>query len=334
MKSLLKVTSLLAVVAGTTFSAKAQITNDYIQNNTAQAQNANFWITGWGKYGNGVVLPKEGYDGVILGVRLSNVAETRGANLQLTGGTNPGLATWIHDGTNWVERMRITSTGYIGINAQAPGRRMDIVDTSSIVYTPTGAASVPPGGIVQINNNSAVDGSAAHFFMSAVNGSGYRNAAYIGITSNKGTAPAPDIVFGQRTGGLAWGEAMRIKGNGNVGIGTIDPGTNKLAVEGTIGARRVKVTQTSWADFVFEPDYQLPSLADLESYIKANKHLPDVPSAKEVAKDGVDLGEMNRILLQKIEELTLHVIEESRRNKELEEKMRLLEKKLEELQQR
>jgi len=334
MKSILKVTSLLAIVVGTSFSAKAQITNDYIQNNTAQAQNANFWITGLGKYGNGIVLPKEGYDGVVLGVRLTNVAETRGANLQLTGGTNPGLATWVHDGTNWVERMRITSTGYIGINAQAPGRRMDIVDTSSIVYTPTGTASVPPGGIVQINNNAAVDGSAAHFFMSAVNGSGYRNAAYIGITSNKGTAPAPDIVFGQRTGGLAWGEAMRIKGNGNVGIGTIDPGTNKLAVEGTIGARRVKVTQTSWADFVFEPDYQLPSLADLESYIKANKHLPDVPSAKEVAKDGVDLGEMNRILLQKIEELTLHVIEESRRNKELEEKMRLLEKKLEELQQR
>jgi hypothetical protein len=82
----------------------------------------------------------------------------------------------------------------------------------------------------------------------------------------------------------------------------------------------VKVTQTGWADFVFEPDYQLPSLQDLETYIKINKHLPDVPSASEVAKEGLDLGEMNKILLQKIEELTLHVIE-------LEKKINVLQKK-------
>jgi hypothetical protein len=219
-----------------------------------------------------------------------------------------------------MERMRITSTGYVGINAQAPGKRLDIADTSSNIYRPTGTAALPYGGIMQINNNSPVDSSGAHFLMTAVNASGYRNAGYIGIMSNKGATPAPDIVFGQRTSGFAWGEAMRIKGNGSVGIGTIDPGEHKLAVKGSIGAMRVKVTQTGWADFVFEPDYQLPSLQDLETYIKINKHLPDVPSASEVAKEGLDLGEMNKILLQKIEELTLHVIE-------LEKKINVLQKK-------
>lgn len=319
MKSILKVTSLLAAAIGISFSLSAQITNDYIQNNTTQAQNANFWITGLGKYGNGIVLPKEGYDGTILGIRLTNVAETRGANLQLTGGTNPGLATWVHDGTNWVERMRITATGYIGIgvNAQAPGKRLDIVDTSSIVYTPTGTQALPYGGILQINNNAAVDGSGAHFLMTAVNAGGYRNAAYIGITSNQGATPAPDMVFGQRTAGLAWTEAMRIKGNGSVGIGTTSTGTNKLAVEGTIAARRIKVTQAgTWPDFVFEPDYKLTSLTTIDAYIKENKHLPDVPSAAEVAKEGLDVGELNKILLQKIEELTLHMIEQEKTNKE------------------
>jgi hypothetical protein len=103
---------------------------------------------------------------------------------------------------------------------------------------------------------------------------------------------------------------MSILDNGNVGIGTTAPGPYKLAVEGTIGARKLKITGvTPWADYVFEPDYHLPSLYEVEQYIAANKHLPDVPSAAEVAKEGVDVGEMNKILLQKIEEQTLYLIE-------------------------
>ncbi|SFD98724.1 hypothetical protein SAMN05518672_10448 [Chitinophaga sp. CF118] len=97
--------------------------------------------------------------------------------------------------------------------------------------------------------------------------------------------------------------------DGNLGIGTTAPGTNKLAVEGTIGARKMQVKQTSWADFVFQPDYQLPPLQELEKYIQANKHLPGIPTETEVQEKGIDLGEMNKLLLQKVEELTLHVID-------------------------
>jgi len=96
---------------------------------------------------------------------------------------------------------------------------------------------------------------------------------------------------------------------GNLAIGTYNPGSYKLAVEGTIGARKVKVTQASWADFVFHPDYELPTLQEVERFIKANRHLPELPSAKEVESDGLDVGEMNKKLLQKIEELTLYMIE-------------------------
>lgn len=107
-----------------------------------------------------------------------------------------------------------------------------------------------------------------------------------------------------------WYEAMRIGSDGNVAIGTTDPRGHKLAVAGSIIAEKIKVkTYASWPDFVFNDDYKLPSLQQLEAFIIANKHLPEIPSANEVAENGQDLGEMNRKLLQKVEELTLYLID-------------------------
>jgi len=87
------------------------------------------------------------------------------------------------------------------------------------------------------------------------------------------------------------------------------PAGYKFAVDGKIGAREVVVTNDVWADFVFEPEYKLMSLKDLETYIKANKHLPEIPTTAQVEENGIAIGEMNAKLLQKIEELTLYVIE-------------------------
>lgn len=98
----------------------------------------------------------------------------------------------------------------------------------------------------------------------------------------------------------------------NVGIGTTTTGSHRLAVEGSIGARRVKVELNSWSDFVFESDYELKSLTEVEKFIAENGHLPDVPSENEVLEQGVSLGEMDAKLLQKIEELTLYLIEQNK----------------------
>ncbi len=103
-------------------------------------------------------------------------------------------------------------------------------------------------------------------------------------------------------------EKMRLAWNGNVGIGTTNP-TEKLSVNGNIRAREIKVEATNWPDYVFEENYKVGKLEELESYIKANKHLPEIPSAKEVRTNGVELGGMNKLLLKKIEELTLQLIE-------------------------
>ena len=115
-------------------------------------------------------------------------------------------------------------------------------------------------------------------------------------------------------------------GDGNVGIGTLNPKNYKLAVEGTIGARRVKVSQESWADFVFHPDYQLPALSVVAGYIGKNAHLPGIPTEKEVKDNGVDLGEMNRLLLQKIEEQMLYIIQLNKQVQELSQLVKNREK--------
>ncbi len=125
------------------------------------------------------------------------------------------------------------------------------------------------------------------------------------------------------------GTALIIKDDGRVGIGCQNPQSDaKLAVNGTMYAKKIKVTQTGWADFVFEDSYKLPALSFVEKFVRINKHLPDIPSAGEVAEQGIDIGEMNKKLLQKIEELTLHLIDQNKRIDALEKENAVIKKKI------
>lgn len=110
----------------------------------------------------------------------------------------------------------------------------------------------------------------------------------------------------------------------NIGIGTYNftDGSEiyRLSVDGNIRAKRVKV-YTTWADFVFDKNYGLPTLEEVERHIQQNGHLKDIPSASEVEKNGIELGEMNKKLLQKIEELTLYVIELNKELKQVKQQL-------------
>jgi hypothetical protein len=106
--------------------------------------------------------------------------------------------------------------------------------------------------------------------------------------------------------------------NGNVGIGTSSTGSYRLAVEGKVGAREVVVTNASWADFVFDTNYKLVPLNEIKEFVKVNKHLPEIPTAAEIEKNGLSVGEIQTKQMQKIEELTLYLIQQNERIEMLE----------------
>jgi hypothetical protein len=123
---------------------------------------------------------------------------------------------------------------------------------------------------------------------------------------------------------------LAIHQNGNVGIGNSDPKTT-LDVTGTIRATEIKV-EAQTADFVFEEEYQLRPLKEVEQFVMENKHLPEIPSAKEMKKEGVNVAEMNKLLLQKVEELTLYTIEQEKKLKKRDDEVEKLKKRMAKLE--
>jgi hypothetical protein len=122
-------------------------------------------------------------------------------------------------------------------------------------------------------------------------------------------------------------------GRGNLGIGTKNP-QSRLAVNGKLTAKEVEVTLSGWSDFVFDKNYSLITLEDLEKYIYENRHLPDVASEKEVLENGLNLGQNNAVLLQKIEELTLYLIEQNKTLKAQNDKISDMEVEIKELKKK
>jgi hypothetical protein len=133
-------------------------------------------------------------------------------------------------------------------------------------------------------------------------------------------------------------DQLIVKGNGKIGMGTTFTGTLpsdfnnfRLFVKDGIRTERIKVDVASsngWADYVFTSQFKLKSLYEVEKYINTHKHLPDVPSASQLEKEGMDLGEMHKIQMQKIEELTLYLIQIKKENDELKKRLIEIEKNI------
>ena len=117
-----------------------------------------------------------------------------------------------------------------------------------------------------------------------------------------------------------------------VGTGVTIPAgsTYKMAISGGIITEKVRVATSGtpfWADFVFDKNYQLRPLLELENYIKINQHLPEIPSTADVTKNGIDLAETQALLLQKVEELTLYIIQQDKKIIRLERKMKAINRR-------
>ena len=127
-----------------------------------------------------------------------------------------------------------------------------------------------------------------------------------------------DFVIATAGNGV-YSEKFRIAGNGNVGIGTNNiSDAFKLSVAGKMRAEEIEVSLSSgWADYVFAEDYKLKSLEEVEQYINEHNHLPNIPSAQEIEEEGLNIGEMQVKMMEKIEELTLYMIALKKENEEL-----------------
>jgi len=155
-----------------------------------------------------------------------------------------------------------------------------------------------------------------------------------------------DIAFTQQEKGNltleGLGGGLTIAPDGNVGIGTnspqatldVDGNTNitgtvnaKTAnINGLIRTKEINVTLSGWGDHVFDEDYNLMPLVEVAQYIKENHHLPEIPSAKEVVENGVELGDMQRKLIMKIEELTLYILQQEKKMLDMQNQINELKK--------
>lgn len=163
-------------------------------------------------------------------------------------------------------------------------------------------------------------------------------SAQTGAADNTMTIANPSI--GPNTSHVHWGntgdwyirsaassgKVILQDNGGEVGIGTTKTAGYRLAVNGKIRATEIRV-ETGWADYVFAPEYQLRPLEEVETFIKANKHLPEILPAAEIQENGLDLAAMTTKMMAKIEELTLYLIEIKKENDALKQRVNSLENK-------
>lgn len=218
-------------------------------------------------------------------------------------------------------RLGITFSGNVGVGTDVPEHKLDVngdVRSKNFVLSPGG--QLTPFLSDKFSYKEQIMGQYALGWMADSWSSGGRTLWQSGF------------------GGIKFFTAgqfrMSIHASGNVGIGTEAP-THKLDVNGnvkgnnfyangTVFANEVKVETTKWSDFVFDKDYKLRSLEEVKAHIEEYKHLPDVPSEKQVLEEGINVAEMQAKLLQKIEELTLYLIQQDAKNKELEQEVKQL----------
>jgi hypothetical protein len=228
-----------------------------------------------------------------------------------------------------------SNAGFVGIGTAAPAVKLHVQTPSSdsdetVLKIGHRSDSKEVGAIIEIGTPEYRTGGTARIV-------GYSNPHSVVYSK----------LALQTWNGTTWNNVL-MDGLGNVGIGTTTPAANLdvngttysrklfvgapdantitnmgannlLAVNGTAVFVKAKVALygSAWPDYVFSPDYQMPTLDSLEKFIKSHSHLPEIPKAEEIKNNGIDLGENQALLLKKIEELTLFAIEQNKQSEKL-----------------
>ncbi|CAM1351616.1 hypothetical protein [Tenacibaculum halocynthiae] len=192
--------------------------------------------------------------------------------------------------------------GNVGIGTTSPDKQLTVNSQIKILKS----------------GNARTQGDKAELIFGEINSDFYSGSIRLENTISNPGSVNPKMVFSLQDVNSYTPDKvkdrMTILSNGNVGIGTADTKGFKLGVDGRVAATEVKVASyANWSDFVFEKEYKLPTLIEVEKHIKEKGHLKDIPSAKDVEKNGFFLGEMDAKLLQKIEELTLYTLKQEKK---------------------
>jgi len=212
--------------------------------------------------------------------------------------------------TGSTEVFTVQGNGNVGVGIAAPAHPLHV------------SGRVGAAGLVLESNTPAINTAQAAQYLHIYNHQSGANGLKAG-----GVLVSDDYSYAAPTK-----NDLIVKGK--VAIGTplsSNPNNYSLAVNGQIGAKdvRVEASSATWPDYVFEPAYPLPSLKEVEAYLKVHKHLKEIPSAREVAANGHQLGEMDALLLKKIEELTLYLIEQNQRMEAQQQEIQALKKQVE-----
>lgn len=301
----------------------------------------------------------------VLGM-YANTYSTDGSGVEVFGKSHTSFNGSIHydsyhDGTH-----PISSYGHVFQNYDAtlstPGwtagmgitKNGKVVISDNLIAAPTDALTVKDniGFWSATDGQKNINGHVSNGFLGMYANTFSNDGAAVEVYGNGGSSSFPGQVHlisnGTTGDGITlqtynagiYKRLMTVKNNGAVVIsdGSIPtpnegtPGGYNLYVQHGILTEKLKVANTTdgvnWSDFVFNKDYDLMALSDVETYVKKNKHLPEIPSAEEVAKEGIDVAAMDAKLLQKIEELTLYVIEQSKQINTQQKEIEKLKKKM------
>lgn len=307
-KTLLTVTAVLAMTAGNLFAQDFTVNNNLYLPGTAKAtsmESINFLFH---TEGTGVVkkFPVPQVIGMMLDQMYSTSCEGGGGPIP-----NP---VW-NNGTN--KLFTSCSDVKVGIGTSSPTHQLTVTGNSKF------------SGHTWLDMSLSIGADQSNFGKLYIENANRNAALYINATGN--THAYNKLLFLEFDNEST--EIIKVldtrlnyspftlKTNGEM---TIHNGTKKimqLEADGLIRLRKIRVDTEVWADYVFEDDYKLMEISELKRYIAQNKHLPNVPSEKEVLQNGIDLAEMNKILLQKIEELTLYLLQQQHQIDELNRKL-------------
>ncbi|WP_443938777.1 hypothetical protein [Pedobacter sp. MW01-1-1] len=245
-----------------------------------------------------------------------------------------------HNSASYTDIMTFTTTGNVGVGTNIPLNKFQVNGAARFITNLTGLQYLLKiGGNTHLSSNAVGISFDPEGYGDAY--AGRQKTAIVvegdGTGWSRGKLHILQNNVADNNPATLSNAAFTIDQSGKIGVGNVNP-IAKLDVNGNIRAKEIKVESVNWPDYVFDDDYKIISLTDLEKYIRINKHLPEISSAKEIAKDGLNMGEMQKMLIQKIEEMTLYILEQDKkittlekqneRIKALEEKMKKIEAEL------